>query len=283
LVIASIGTAATLVASTLFVAGATTPAAAVLAVLLLALVLFGRLGVTVTDSEVTAAFTLGFPARRIALTDIRTFRTVRNPWFYGWGIRAIPGGWMFNVSGLDAVELVLVTGHRFRIGTDEPDALHSALARAAGEPAPLDPEQEAQQASKARALGWLLAGLTFAIVAAIGVAIWLETRPIEAELLEGTLAVHGHDYAVSDIATVELVDALPPIEARTNGFAFGSTMHGWFRLAEWGQGQLFIRHGYPPYAVLRMKPGISPAWVVLNLDDEDETRKLYWDLAAAIE
>ena len=33
----------------------------------------------------------------------------------------MPSGWMFNVSGLDALELVLANGKRFRIGTDNPN------------------------------------------------------------------------------------------------------------------------------------------------------------------
>ena len=48
---------------------------------------------------------------------------VTTHWIYGWGIRWIPGGWLWNVSGLDGVELALVSGRRFRIGTDEPEQL----------------------------------------------------------------------------------------------------------------------------------------------------------------
>ena len=38
-------------------------------------------------------------------------------------------GWMFNVSGLDAVELSLASGARFRIGTDRPGEVMVALGR----------------------------------------------------------------------------------------------------------------------------------------------------------
>jgi hypothetical protein len=34
---------------------------------------------------------------------------------------------MYNVAGLDAVELVLASGKKFRIGTDQPDELRSAI------------------------------------------------------------------------------------------------------------------------------------------------------------
>jgi hypothetical protein len=72
--------------------------------------------------------------RTIALADIQSVRTVRNPWYYGWGLRLIPGGWMWNVSGLDAVELKLRSGKLFRIGTDEPELLRSAILSALRSP-----------------------------------------------------------------------------------------------------------------------------------------------------
>jgi len=34
---------------------------------------------------------------------------------------------MFNVSGLDAVEITLISGKRFRIGTDKPNKVVEAI------------------------------------------------------------------------------------------------------------------------------------------------------------
>lgn len=72
--------------------------------------------------------------KRLALADIRAARAVRNKWWYGFGMRWIPRGRLWNVWGYDAVELELTSGTRFRIGTDEPRALLDAL-RQAGVPA----------------------------------------------------------------------------------------------------------------------------------------------------
>ena len=41
----------------------------------------------------------------MAVHNIIGISQVRNKWYYGWGLRGIPGGWMFNVWGLDDVEL----------------------------------------------------------------------------------------------------------------------------------------------------------------------------------
>ena len=55
-------------------------------------------------------------------------RIVRNSWWYGFGIRWFPGGTLWNVWGLDAVEFDLVKGRKLRIGTDEPEQLLAALS-----------------------------------------------------------------------------------------------------------------------------------------------------------
>lgn len=88
---------------------------------------FGRLDVEVDDRSVTAAFGWGWPRRRVALADIESATPVRNRWYHGWGIRKVAGGWMFNVAGLDSVELGLRSGGVFRIGSDEPDVLAAAI------------------------------------------------------------------------------------------------------------------------------------------------------------
>ncbi len=89
--------------------------------------MFSRLTVSVGDQVVTASFGIGWPSKAINHSDIEQTEVVRNHWIYGLGIRKIPGGWMYNVWGLDAVELVLASGRKFRIGTDEAEALKTAI------------------------------------------------------------------------------------------------------------------------------------------------------------
>jgi hypothetical protein len=102
---------------------------AVIAILVLCLALFPTLTVVVQPDRVRCFFGFGLIRREILVTEIVTVSVVRNPWTYGWGLRLIPGGWLWNVSGLDAVELQLRDGKLFRIGTDEPSALRAAIAR----------------------------------------------------------------------------------------------------------------------------------------------------------
>ena len=108
-------------------------ALAVLALPALVLLLFHSLTVEVTDKTVHVYFGAGLASFDFALRDIESVAAVRNSWYYGWGIRITPHGWLYNVSGRDAVELRLRSGKRVRIGTDEPHRLVAAIegARAA--------------------------------------------------------------------------------------------------------------------------------------------------------
>lgn len=97
-----------------------------LAVLVLA-VLFGSLTVQVDRTHLRIRFGAGLIRRSWALKDIVSAEAVRNPWYTGWGIRMLPGRTVYNVSGFDAVEIALVNGKRYRVGTNDPQGLERAL------------------------------------------------------------------------------------------------------------------------------------------------------------
>jgi len=124
---------AVLVAPRLPAGGTGVPGGPLLVVLALVVLLFSTLTVEVDGEAIRLRFGVGLVRKRVDLADVRAWQAVRNPWYCGWGIRRAPGGVLWNVSGFEAVELVLADGRRLRIGTDEPSALVSALARARGE------------------------------------------------------------------------------------------------------------------------------------------------------
>ena len=96
--------------------------------LLAIVLLFSRLEVTVSDGRIVAAFGFGRPHREIELADVTDVHQLRNTWIQGWGIRKITNGWMYNVWGLDAVEVELASGDVFRIGTNDPENLLAVIA-----------------------------------------------------------------------------------------------------------------------------------------------------------
>lgn len=116
-------------------AAASGEAVAVVIALIVALVLgtvvvlFTRLTVEVDTTVLSASFGWGWPRKKLQLRDATSARIVRNRWWYGFGIRLIPHGSMWNVWGLDAVELGLTGAKVLRIGTDEPESLLAAITR----------------------------------------------------------------------------------------------------------------------------------------------------------
>lgn len=98
-----------------------------LALMILFLALFASLTVEVKDQTIDIRFGIGIIRKRFALKDIQAYGAVKNPWYYGWGIHVIPGGWVFNVSGWDAVELQMKNGKKYRIGTDDAHGLANAV------------------------------------------------------------------------------------------------------------------------------------------------------------
>ncbi|MEM7182319.1 MAG: hypothetical protein AAF518_15500 [Spirochaetota bacterium] len=96
-------------------------------VLALATWFFSSLTTEVSNESVTAKFGPGFIRKEIPFSEISEVSVVKNKWWYGWGIRVIPGGWLLNVSGLDAVEIRRKDKGIIRIGTDEPQKLLQAI------------------------------------------------------------------------------------------------------------------------------------------------------------
>ena len=98
-------------------------------IFLIGILVFGRLTVEVDDSTLQASFGWGWPRKQLELSTAGAARVIRNRWWYGFGIRWIPHGSLWNVWGLDAVEFDVDTGKVLRIGTDQPQALLAAVSK----------------------------------------------------------------------------------------------------------------------------------------------------------
>ena len=89
--------------------------------------LFSSLTVIVNDGELEWYFGPGVWKYRMTRNEIAGVNIVRNSVLSGFGIRMRPGFRLYNVSGLDAVELHLSSGEIRRIGTDDASRLAAAL------------------------------------------------------------------------------------------------------------------------------------------------------------
>ncbi len=89
--------------------------------------LFHSLTVEEDNDSLTVKFGIGLISKRISFKQIQLCETVTMPWWRGLGIKKIPGGWMYNIAGRDAVELTMNNGDKFLIGTNEPEVLTSMI------------------------------------------------------------------------------------------------------------------------------------------------------------
>jgi hypothetical protein len=251
------------------------PLGLVLAVLLVSAALFSTLTVEVDARQLRFRFGPGLIRKRIDLADVRHFAVVRNPWWYGWGIHFTPRGVLYNVSGLGAVELHLDNGKRLRIGTDEPEALCHALEQILGTCAPLSDFEAAQVQRHARTTLIVLLSTLVLVAAGIAAVFYFHEQPptvtVTADRVRVASALYSEQYAFAEITQLSLETRLPRICLRTNGYAARGTLRGHFRLDEWGDGQLFVTYGHPPYILIRRGTG----YVVVNFADPSDTIALY--------
>ena len=96
-------------------------------ILLVCLVLFYRLKITIDDENLCASFGPGIIRKKVRLAEIVRCDPIRIRWWYGWGIHLTPYGWLYNVSGFDAVTITLRDGRKFALGTDDPHGLVAAI------------------------------------------------------------------------------------------------------------------------------------------------------------
>jgi hypothetical protein len=99
-------------------------------ILMVCLALFYKLRISIEDQMLCASFGPGIIRKRLRLLEIVGCEPMRIRWWYGWGIHLTPYGWLYNVSGFDAVAILLRDGRKFAHGTDDPHGLTEAIRAA---------------------------------------------------------------------------------------------------------------------------------------------------------
>jgi hypothetical protein len=97
------------------------------AILAVCALLFSSLTVEVTDQHLRWRFGPGLIRKQVLLADIDHAEVTRTKVIEGWGIHLTSRGWLYNVSGFQAVAIRLKTGKQFLLGSDEPEKLVMAL------------------------------------------------------------------------------------------------------------------------------------------------------------
>lgn len=237
------------------------------------LLIFNRLTIYVNNVSVTFTLGTGLVRKRFLISDIKSCKPVRNSPFYGLGIRMIPGGWLYSVSGLGAVELAFKSRKSVvRIGTDKPEAVADAINRFIG-------EGKYEYTPDSRPKGNLLLPVLVILLVVIlpMVLIIYGNRDPEVRTDSNQViikGIYGLTIKLNEISHLDTVITLPPVKKRTNGYSFAKTLKGNFTLADGSRAKLFIHRGTPPYIHLNTEK----LDLYLNMKDPAKTRALYRSL-----
>ena len=97
------------------------------------LAIFYKLTIAIDGSALKIIYGIGWIKFSFQIDSLISTRTTRIPWYYGLGIKATPRGMLYNIQGLNAVEIRFVSNgvNRFvMVGTPEPKRLCQELEEA---------------------------------------------------------------------------------------------------------------------------------------------------------
>lgn len=87
--------------------------------------------------------------------------------------------------------------------------------------------------------------------------------------------MYGIEWPIEEIQSVELLDALPKVITKSNGFAAGNQLKGRFRLEDpYGSGLLFVKGQTGPFLYV----ATDSDFLILNRDDTQDVHRLYESL-----
>ena len=99
-------------------------------ILLLVVWNFRSLTIRVDAETIAWSFGSGWIRKQVAVAEVASVQRVKTSFMEGWGIHYTRYGWLYNVSGRDAVALTLQNGKRLAFGSDQAVQLAAALQAA---------------------------------------------------------------------------------------------------------------------------------------------------------
>jgi len=239
---------------------------------------FYKLTIVINNTTVSFKLGIGIFGKSYKIADIESCEPVVDSFLNGWGIHKIPGGWLYNVSGFRAIELIFKDADRVvRIGTnkgDEITELISGLLDSKQESEENIPTHKSTSKTKNTIIFLVLVG---AIIAGFN---YYNTLPIKINMKENQFEItgaYGLSVNYNDISAIDTIGQMPNIETRTNGFALGKVCKGYFRLTNIGNASLFTDFGVSPFVQLVLKNGRV---IFFNLKDRQSTIETFKEIKA---
>lgn len=111
------------------------------------------------------------------------------------------------------------------------------------------------------------------LIVSIGVFIllFIPYQETEIKISENKLiisGVYGEELSLDQIENVLILNQLPPIHLKTNGFAMSSLKKGWFKLSDGSKAKLMIDDNKPPFLQITTKQNYLIIIGISNVDEE---------------
>lgn len=124
-------------------------------------------------------------------------------------------------------------------------------------------------------------GVTGIIFIFVALTFIYGAQPPSVDIKDQYISIGGM-YAstvhLEDIKEVILLDSIPNIIRKQNGFDLGNILRGKFSLESIGKGRLYINNGKPPYVYLKLKKG----YIIINYNNSEKTQDLYNEIKFSI-
>ncbi len=99
----------------------------------LALASFYSFTIQLAEGRLNFWFGIGVGRKSFPLEEIRSSEIVKNPWYYLWGIKSIPGGWLYSIApGGRVIELIFKDNRVIHLGTSRPEEIKQRLDKTIG-------------------------------------------------------------------------------------------------------------------------------------------------------
>ena len=115
------------VASAIIAEGRILSAILMICVYLIGLAMFYSFTVEISAEKLKFWFGIGIVRKTYALSEVQSTKEIKNPWYYFWGVKSIPGGWFYAIAPGTAVEIELRDGRIIQLGTNQPKKLNQAI------------------------------------------------------------------------------------------------------------------------------------------------------------
>jgi hypothetical protein len=94
------------------------------------LLAFYGITIIVTDKHLLIKFGIGFYSKKIELASINSVAVLKTPCCYGYGIRIIPNGLLYNLGSKHSIEIKLKKRKQvIQIGTNDLEKLKEAVEK----------------------------------------------------------------------------------------------------------------------------------------------------------